>query len=291
MTYWLAPGKLFLAGEYVVTLGEPALIAAVAPWGKAMGQAGHGIRGIFPGAPPSQGQLSVDTSDFFSGNRKLGFGSSATAAVLIAAASANTWLPQQLWRSAQQTHQQLTGGSGSGGDLAAVLHGGVGIFARLPDGGYSWRALKFPSQASLLIVKAQSAANTRQWLTRFQKLSDISDNRDFANWRQQLRDCVLGFADANADWSSLLHIVANAYERLQNWLGDDLYPPLFLNCLKLAKELNIPFKPSGAGGGDLGFFYCRDLTTQSKAKTRLDSAGIDVFSLKPTILGLHQVAT
>lgn len=277
---------MFLAGEYAVTMGAPALIAAVPPWGRASGSPDSGMRPLFPGAPTQSGGMTIDTSAFFQGKTKLGFGSSATAAVLQAAAGATDWQPDRLWLRAMAEHERMTGGKGSGGDLAAVIHGGLGIFRRQQD-MFRWTPLRFPDHASLLVVATGQSANTREWLGRFRAAAE----RDAAwqDWLAASSACVDSFADPKTDWLSAMTQAAACYAELRRWLGEALYPPVFQTCLAIGRRLTLPFKPSGAGGGDIGFFYCPDALTNARLQAELSVAGLVGRTLRPTQTGLHRL--
>lgn len=79
-------------------------------------------------------RIEVDTSSFYRGGRKLGFGSSAAATVVLTALlltpDSYTTLPprERLFRFALQTHRRLQGGRGSGYDVAASIWGGAIVF-------------------------------------------------------------------------------------------------------------------------------------------------------------------
>lgn len=292
----LAPGKLFLAGEYAVTLGEPALIAAVPPWGKAIAGSHSAspspptFQGRYPGAPtaPADAGWIVDTSDFFAAGIKLGFGSSATAAVLQCACERPPEGAATFWQRALERHEALTGKGGSGGDLAACIHGGVGLFQRHGD-SYSWTPVAFPERASLAVVATASAADTRVWVQRFRGAA--TGDPALATWRQQLRACVQAFAKPGADWHQGLTEAAALYRELTQWLGPELYPEIFQICSGIANSLGLPFKPSGAGGGDIGFFFCPDSTGLQMLRETLRTHGLYERVVRPTTLGLHQEGT
>lgn len=163
-----APGNVLLLGEYAVTeegglgvaLGTgPRARAATSPsddltvTARMGAQTVHWPREPLPLAEAAVAILSrrdvqirpsaieIDTSDFYRGERKLGFGSSAAAAVLLTAllmgeepGKSNEsggrdegMLPDtgELFSIALEVHRELQGGRGSGYDVAASLYGGT----------------------------------------------------------------------------------------------------------------------------------------------------------------------
>ena len=87
------------------------------------------------GIAPEPQRLEIDTSRFYRGGRKLGFGSSAAATVLLTAhllsAAPEATLPEkeELFHLALKVHRRLQGGRGSGYDVAASIWGGTITFA------------------------------------------------------------------------------------------------------------------------------------------------------------------
>jgi len=139
----IAPGKIFLVGEYAVLEDGPAVLAAVSR---------HAIAQYIPGMDPMSavvaeavkraraeigeaaaalplGSVLVNTDDFQQGQQKLGLGSSAATAVATVGAlfeSAGISVAKnrpQILAIAHAAHQAAQGGVGSGADVAAAVEG------------------------------------------------------------------------------------------------------------------------------------------------------------------------
>jgi len=191
------PGNLLLAGEYAV-LEEGGLGAAIAveprltvtafldePWAVHGRWGAEGERWS-PGAPPPfagqaflyvfdrlrpqrTARLEIDSSAFFDGGRKRGFGSSAALTVGLTAALAHLAeaAPEDFAQLAVEAHRHAQGGRGSGYDVMASWHGGYGAFI----GGVTplWRRLTsalpalavFPGPRAVRTVG--SIARYREW--------------------------------------------------------------------------------------------------------------------------------
>ncbi len=122
--------------------------------------------------------IVVDTTPFFDkGGRKLGFGSSAVAAVLLTAAAldASGLEPRRdvVCRLATVAHRAAHGGRGSGYDVATATYGGWGIFT---GGGVpKWRPLPagrekpFITSARLLTRRGNAPVSTAPAVQRFER--------------------------------------------------------------------------------------------------------------------------
>ena len=141
----LAPGKAMLIGEYAVLEGEPAVVAAVSVYARAV------LGGGSPSSPFIEAAIRethvellelsrsilgpsvphVDTSAFVQGGRKLGVGSSAAATVaavgaLLHAAGldlSDEKIRARAYAAAKRAHDSEQGTAGSGADLWAAVHG------------------------------------------------------------------------------------------------------------------------------------------------------------------------
>lgn len=150
-----APGKLILTGEYAVLDGGPALVVAVDRRVVARRQAGPRgssefllaivdeiTRRLGEAHPSARAatEIVVDSTAFFSGNQKLGLGSSAAvtvAATALALAADHEAVPvidrEEVLSIASAAHaaaQGPRGTRGSGADIASAVHGGVISFQR-----------------------------------------------------------------------------------------------------------------------------------------------------------------
>lgn len=245
-----APGKLVLAGEYAVLEGYPGLAMAV-----------HRRVILTPSQHISRSRLwdaiaqnqdvprfKIDSRALYEGQHKLGLGSSAAAAVCMAA----FLRVPDIYRRALEGHQRFSGGLGSGIDIAASYYGGLIRFQKAQATPIK---PNFNSK-SLLCVFTKKSQNTRVFLSRF---------LDYKSREPQ--DCVQLMADLGAlsptwesvytnacDWRDLGKLVAVNLELLQK-LSEKakitLITPEQEKIAQIVTKYGGFSKPSGAGGGDI----------------------------------------
>ena len=276
MIRFSAPGKIVLWGEYAVLAGAPAAVAAIDRRASATlvpqsaryryssrGFLAPGLSTTHPGlhdaavarianavarhwgdtqfAKPFS--LLSDSEPFYVAGKKLGIGSSAAMTVATYAA-----LSKHLGRSitlpdAMAIHQALQG-SGSGLDVATSWQGGV---IKFQEGQI--RGSVDCSALAWQVVWTGESASTAQHIS------------DFATWRKHSQTIALdALADASqnlfADFSVSALIDYSARLRALDLQAKlNIYTQAHVSLATIARELNIAYKPCGAGGGDIGMAF------------------------------------
>jgi phosphomevalonate kinase len=224
--------------------------------------------GLIDAAAATPAAVTLDTRALFEdgagGGTKLGLGSSAAATVALASALALWCGRDQLladrlrWlETLLALHRGLQGGRGSGVDLAASLLGGL-VSYRLGEEGTIAAAdqLAMPEGLHLVVLWTGRAADTGSML---RQLDARVAEGDRAVETALARLAELSEAGSEAfrpgRVSSLLEI-ADAFCEAMDALGRAAGLPLISaehEALRsLARRHGASYKPSGAGGGDLG---------------------------------------
>ncbi|MBI4613108.1 MAG: hypothetical protein HY720_05810 [Planctomycetes bacterium] len=233
-----APGKLVLAGEYAVLWpGEPGIVAAVDRY--AIGRM-------------DRGEIKVDTEAFRDAatGKKLGLGSSAAAAVCMAALMAGETGAEELLPLARAAHDTMGQSGGSGIDLAASIRGGILLFRQ----GSPPERIETPEGLVLVAgwtgEEARTADRTEQ--VRVRLSADRAARRDF----------LVGSSRAVASLRSALEYSSEpelagairqalaAMRDLDRATGAGIFVPSLDRAIEFADLLGLAAKPSGAGGGD-----------------------------------------
>jgi phosphomevalonate kinase len=123
-----------------------------------------------PAAGTVAGTVEVDSTDFYLAGRKGGYGSSAAAAValcwaLLALAEGGPPEPAAVLKAALAAHRRAQGGQGSGYDVLASFHGGVGLFigGERPE----WRPLRLPWLEPLYLFHGERSLSTPEAIGKY----------------------------------------------------------------------------------------------------------------------------
>jgi len=322
-----APGKLVILGEYAVLANAPALVMAVDRRCRAEIRASKNsvchlqsmaeaerqvvfrrrarsglalVDRVIDANPASNGagwRGVLDSSGHYREGKKLGLGSSAAALT----AWSGAWLawtgqgtaaarPDAL-QGFIETHRAWQGGTGSGLDVAASLHGGVIRFQRDEETGQRVDRAKMPDGVGFVSVFVRTSASTKKHVKQFRARAaespasaafwmDSLDRLAETGIDQAMANDADGFLDTIRDY-------AGGLQALGEWMGAAIFTPEHLEMLELAERFGLAYKVSGAGGGDLGLAFGADpeaLARFGKAaeerydtiKLAVDPLGLDV---------------
>lgn len=251
------------------------------------------------GLPIQPFLIKIDTFQFYLGKNKLGLGSSAALTVALIVSIVNHLgieekvFPEKytMFRFACDTHFFAQGNKGSGIDIAASIFGGINVFnmnssnpgerspqissvSELPGlfmlpvwSGISFSTSKLLSQVE--IFRAHHESDYRETMSRLVTLSGSGCDT---------------YTDNNL--SDFLDILHDYYEVLKEFSAKSKIPIISDIHNKIANIVSNTggvYKPSGAGGGDLGIVF-------SDSEKTLESVQKDLFqnNIKTLELGISQ---
>ena len=284
-----APGKIFVAGEYAVLEGAPAICIAInrrarvaisrsetathyvsAPGYTQDGKHFENITSVaqdlpllaavwdqFPQASQASLNIEIDTHRFKSGNEKLGIGSSAAAAVaLTAALNAIAEDGGDVCQQAHQAHRALQNGRGSGADVASSYHGGV-VEYRMHTAVTA--SLGWPADLHYALLWSGCSASTAEQLQKLNGMQSsvaavalVAAAENVATaWRREAAQPVLAALREYVD--ALRH-----YDD-EHRLG--IFSAGHATLTEKAVASGLIYKPCGAGGGDFGIALADDEQT------------------------------
>ncbi len=293
-----APGKLFVLGEYAVLDGSPALVAAVSArararitprasgWSVTARQ--HEVRRtvLVPGKPSDFPLLDVvlaafqvtsgtlapcaielDTQAFFSGinGHKRGLGSSAALITALYAAVADALgeaPPADMLGRLRELHDAFQGRPGSGGDLAASLHGGLIRYRLEASGSAQAGSVTLPDSVGFACVCTGQSASSPAFVRGYRDWQKAQPARA-AEHRAALERVAQAGCDAlvAGEAAAFLAAVADYGELLAELgraSGAPIVTPEHEQLNQLAERYGVAYKVSGAGGGDMGVAFAQD---------------------------------
>lgn len=236
--------------------------------------------------------IELDTGEFYlSSGEKLGFGSSAAlTTALLSALHEFTGLPindrYQLFQHAVQTHFQAQGKMGSGIDIAASVFGGTLQYQITPGDPLTAmiEEIEMPEDLLMLVIWAGNSASTRELVGQvnafarqhpgeFQKIMERMSDLSFAGCH----------AIVNREIAQFLDIVDQYYltmDELGQRSGAPIISAEHARIANIAKQNGAFYKPSGAGGGDMGIAFANSINVLETAAEALTNAGFQMLDVK-----------
>ena len=202
---------------------------------------------------------------------KLGLGSSAAVvtalvqAVLVHAGlgAAQGMLRALVFNTALGAHRAAQSRLGSGVDVAASVFGGVLRYQLLPTPeAVLTDPLAFPEGLHMLVVWSGESASTPVMLSQVSRLRDTDPAR-YHDIMHHLGQLAAAGAQAFAEGAvpRFLEIVDSyrlGLDMLGQASGAPIVSPAHVELAALAARFDAAYKPSGAGGCDLGLAFARN---------------------------------
>ncbi|MDJ0721258.1 MAG: hypothetical protein QNJ04_06490 [Desulfobacterales bacterium] len=243
-------------------------------------------------APPPMA-LTVDARPLFSERGvKLGLGSSAALTVALIAglyAHIRGQRPErpELFKYALAVHRHLQGGVGSGVDVAASVYGGFTLFQRpIADGDQQPRIqpVSWPPGLQIMAVWTGKPASTTRLFTDLEAFR-LAKSDYFQTKMTQLRDTAFQGTQAfkRGDAQGFINAADNHYRLLaQLTLRSDV--PIVTaddeHLAATARNGGGVYKPSGAGGGDVGLVLADAQSDMGAIHRSIADGGYEILNLQ-----------
>ena len=309
-----SPGKLVIAGEYAVLYGASALSLAIdrrarctlnirdeglwqlsgSPpfWNESVSLdellaesrndvVGSSLSWFSQRTPlPEHATLCMDTTGFYSTQRKLGLGSSSCVLVnLYTSLSTLAEIPT----NAEDLLKiyRATGQNGSGVDVLTSYYGGLIHVRRktasneeLPDGIYlDFYSVGFSTETKTMVDRFRSAFDDipvnlqDSFITSANKVADsLTDSLSFFT---ELQHFVQVYRDV--DIEAKLAIWSKPHATMH----------------RLATECGVLYKPSGAGGGDVGVAVATETQNLATLRRKVTDLPVTLLDLQKDINGVR----
>ena len=245
--------------------------------------------------------LEINTSELFDElGSKLGMGSSAAVAVLLSGLAQQMGSSSQDSGDAQQPldlrawHHRLwrvhQRGQGSGLDLATILVGGLIAYTQprsvdgAPDAMAEWSSLMWPKSLYGRIVWTGKSASTADMLVAYRAWKARAPD-PFAAFMKALGQCADAVIDAltMGDMEAFLEGFTDYGARMGTMGGlieRSVVTPAHKALAQLATAERVGYKPSGAGGGDIGLMLSQDPDRLAHLAGEIEALGMMSIELK-----------
>ena len=233
-------------------------------------------------------EISIDSSAFSLDGHKLGLGSSAAVASALTAGLGRA-LGLSLDREAVcslaiSAHRKAQDGAGSGGDVAASVYGGLIRYER----GKAPIPLDWPENLTIMAVVTGDGARTTDLVRR---VTDYAKSDPF-RYRDDVTRLTLLAEQAQralSDPSLFLRLASDYFDGLVVLDGharSGIVSEFHLALHAVAEREGGVFKPSGAGGGDVGLAFSRQGEPTERLAAALARAGAQTVPLGIGACGL-----
>ncbi|MDZ7805594.1 MAG: hypothetical protein U5K71_00590 [Gracilimonas sp.] len=244
--------------------------------------------GKIPGA-----SISIDTTSFYhrvTGN-KFGLGSSAALTVSLLSGLmkyiGKNISKEDLYREAFLAHRFAQGKMGSGVDIAASTTGGI-ISYTMPEDpeqlNGNIQKIKRPDNLYMACIWAGYAVSTRNFVRKV---------HTYKNEQPKAYDKLLGTmnmlsyegvkAFSGNDTEGFLNIISDFLE-CERQLGKnsdtEIVSDVHEEIHSIVKAQGGTYKPSGAGGGDIGIAFCSSPDCMNRIRNTIEDSMFDLMNLE-----------
>ena len=231
--------------------------------------------------------IHIDTHDFFSEKRKIGIGSSAAVSVSITEALNQLFgselEPKEIIDFALKIHAMSQKSNGSGFDVITSYLGVKALSCRLQDRGeYEYSQILLPEEIIVIAVLSNSSASTSAMINKYQSAKHKHPKYFTKQSKIMKRYLEFIYSSILKKDSQLMLKNLSKYNDLLFDLDSKFQVGIFNyhhEMMELAKSMNIFYKPSGAGGGDLGLIVSDDKVKINLICEKLEVKGISFFEV------------
>ena len=238
---------------------------------------------------PTMTRFTIDTSDFFLQGKKLGVGSSAAIASALIRAIASyfhlKYTDEMILKTSLRLHNIKQNNLGSGLDVIAA-HADSGLIEcdSNTESKEKWTGLEWPSGLLIKGVITREQSSTAEMIQKYYE-GKIHHKEFFEKLQvdadQLLKELSSSWRDK--DLRSILELMKeyNAFmHRLNEKYALGIYTDEHQDLANLASKLGLFYKPSGAGGGDLGFILTDDETKLKQLLTQIKDKNYQIMDLR-----------
>ena len=235
----------------------------------------------------SSRSISIDTSGFFYQHRKIGIGSSSAVSVAITKALSQLFdlrlTPKEIINYSKAIHNKAQNSNGSGFDIITSFVDGRTLSCRILDNGtYDYEQIELPESIKIYGVINDEYVQTSEMIDRYKAAKNQYTDYFSQNAPQMMSELEhLYNSILKKDNKSILRYL-NKYNDLLVDMDKKFNIGIFNNhyeLIKLARDGNVFYKPSGSGGGDIGLLISDDKQKLDRVCQNLNLREVTFFEI------------
>lgn len=244
------------------------------------------IAGKIPGA-----QITIDTTPFYhkSTGYKFGLGSSSALTTSLIAALfeylGKYFDAEYIAELAYKVHHSVQDSKGSGIDIAASVHGGLLSYIKDADDKTigKFKPLFWPEDLHMATIWSGYSSSTHNYLTQLYKFKKENEAKYNNLMKLMAQVSAVGVeAFGNNEIDTFLNVVEN-YLEYERELGRsskiEILSEIHEEIAAIVKKLGGAYKPSGAGGGDIGVAFTNSFDTLQKIEHEIKQSIFDLLDV------------
>ena len=238
---------------------------------------------------PNNILFTIDSNDLYFQGTKIGLGSSAAISVAILNAINNFYglkLSEfDLINNAMELHKLHQGNNGSGLDIISS-HADSNLIECSKNmlSKHKWKALDWPKNLIIKGVITSQQSTTSSMIEKY-NIAKQENSLNFKSLYSQMTKILEEFSEAwhqgsSSDILNLLKKQNILIKQLDYDLDIGIYTQEHNKISDLAESIDLFYKPSGAGGGDLGVIISDDALKIKKFGNELSNMNHYVINLR-----------
>ena len=231
--------------------------------------------------------VSIDTSEFYYEQRKIGIGSSSAVSVAITKAFNQLFhlrlASKTIINHAREIHNRYQDSCGSGFDIITAFMDVRSLVCRIhANGEYSYEEIDLPETIRIIVVVNNEYVQTSEMITSYE--ASKSKYKDyFSQHAPKMKNELelLYKSILKSDNESIFRHLTAYNESLVD-MSNIFNLGVFNNhqeLIKFAKNEGVFYKPSGSGGGDIGIIICDDKLKLDSICEKLSMKDIKFFEI------------
>ena len=238
---------------------------------------------------PNNTLFTIDSNDLYFQGTKIGLGSSAAISVAILKAINNFYglklSGYDLINNSMELHKLHQGKNGSGLDIISS-HADSNLIECSKNmlSKHKWNALDWPKNLIIKGVITSQQSSTSSMIEKY----NIAKQKNSINFKNLYSQMTKILEESSEVWhqgnsSDILHLLKKQnilIKQLDHDFGLGIYTQEHNKILDLAESIDLFYKPSGAGGGDLGVIISDDELKIKKFSNELSDMNHYVIELR-----------